>query len=158
MKKLLQFAAFLILIMIFILPLLAPIIIGVASLCLVSKVMSLEFLNGSVSSFVALSFYLFLASLIVEVILSIVGLSPKTQMELLKSNKITAFALEAAINIFSITLGYRIIFDFNMTNIIITRDGLILFIIISTILNLVTLWILSKFNNTDNFSKLNKDK
>lgn len=146
-----------ILLILTILPLILPILNIYLGIVITANVLPREVVYYGNTSLLTLSLKIFLFSLAVDAVLSLVGFNSDRRINLMIEKKFTSIAFEAAVSVFTLTVGYSLIKSFGLTDFVFFRNGLALFIATSVFLDLITLFFIGMFINKNGHTE-DKDK
>lgn len=144
-----------ILLILTILPLILPILNIYLGILISANTLPHEVVYYGSTSLFTLSLKIFLFSLAVDAVLSLIGFNSDRRINLMIEKKFTSIAFETAVSVFTLTVGYSLIRSFGLTDFVFFRDGLALFIFISVLLDLISLFFIGMFihKNCDNENK-----
>lgn len=137
------------------LPLFIPILNIYLGLLLTISLFPSQTVYFNTSSIFGLSFKIFLFALVVDLVLSLIGFNPDKRLDMMVHKKFTSFIFEGSTSIFALTVGYSSIRSLGLTGLTLFRGGLVFFILVSTLLDLLTLFFMSFFMNKDKEKKDN---
>lgn len=143
MNKFSNVVAIFLLVVLAVLPFLAPIINILVSIKIVSVVLPAEIvqLKGLLGfSITVISLQIFL-----EFILSLVGYTSKEISRMAKENKITMLALECSSTFFCVVISYTLCLNLNIGNVILSRVGLFTVAILASFFNVIVTFLIAKF-------------
>ncbi|MCI6276362.1 MAG: hypothetical protein MR639_06415 [Clostridium sp.] len=146
-----------ILLILTILPLILPILNIYLGIVITANVLPQEVVYYGNTSLLTLSLKIFLFSLAVDAILSLIGFNSDRRINLMIEKKFTSIAFETAISVFTLIVGYSLIKSFGLTDFVFFRDGLALFMAISVFLDLITLFFIGMFIHKNGGAE-NKDE
>lgn len=146
-----------ILLILTILPLILPILNIYLGIVITANVLPHEVVYYGNTSLFTLSLKIFLFSLAVDAVLSLIGFNSDRRINLMIEKKFTSIAFETAVSVFTLTAGYSLIRSFGLTDFIFFRYGLALFIFISVFLDLITLFFIGMFINKNNANNNEED-
>ncbi len=139
-----------ILLILTILPLILPILNIYLGIVITANVLPQEVVYYGNTSLLTLSLKIFLFSLAVDAILSLIGFNSDRRINLMIEKKFTSIA-------FTLIVGYSLIKSFGLTDFVFFRDGLALFMAISVFLDLITLFFIGMFIHKNGGAE-NKDE
>lgn len=132
-----QFILIIFLILVLLVPFIAPMLFNVLGILFVKYIIPYEMSNCTISSILVLSFTLTFSSLFVELFLILIGFNHKVISNMLKNNEILGFIIKLLSEMIAILIGYTFLKSYDLTNITLYRTGLLLFAFTSSTLNLI---------------------
>lgn len=132
-----QFILLIFLILVLLVPSMAPIIFNFLSILFTRYLIPHEISTSSFSSILFLSLLLSISSLFANLFLFYMGFNHKTILSMLAKCNPTALILKFMAEFVAILIGYTFLKHYNFTSITFYRTGLLLFAFTSSCLNLI---------------------
>lgn len=132
-----QFLLIIFLVLVLLVPFIAPTLFNVLGILFVKYVIPHEISHCRFSSILVLSFTLTISALVVEIFLIFIGFNHKVISNMLRNNEFLGFIIKLLSEMVAILIGYTFLKSYNLTDITLYRTGLLLFAFTSSTLNLI---------------------